>query len=202
MQHDKDYFAQKAGEYDSERERVQNVKNIANTILKEVHFSKDMHIMDFGSGTGLLLTQIAPHVGKITAVDISSSMNAVLQTKLNDLPCSVDIQEIDLMEEKPLCHFDAIISSMTFHHIEDPEALFRRLCDLLDKDGVIAIADIDKEDGSFHTEDTGVYHLGFDRDEFLKLAQKAGFKDLKMQTASVVKKPHGEYPVFLLSGKK
>lgn len=91
MQHDKDHFAQNAGEYDSER--VQNVQNIANTILKEVRFSKDMRIMDFGSGTGLLLTEIAPYVGEITAVDVSSSINNVLRSKLNDLSCSVDIQE-------------------------------------------------------------------------------------------------------------
>jgi hypothetical protein len=66
----------------------------------------------------------------------------------------------------------------------------------------IAIADLDEEDGSFHTEDTGVFHNGFDRNELLNFAKNAGFKNLKIQTASTVIKPTGNYPVFLLTGEK
>ena len=51
----KDYFAEKAEDYDGLKARTQNVDNIAQSILEELSFSKEMHIMDFGSGTGLLL---------------------------------------------------------------------------------------------------------------------------------------------------
>ncbi len=54
----KDYFAEKAKDYDQEKSRTENVSNIANLILKEVAYDKDMHILDFGSGTGLLLMRI------------------------------------------------------------------------------------------------------------------------------------------------
>ncbi len=39
----------------------------------------------------------------------------------------------------------------------------------------IAISDLDKEDGSFHTEDTGLYHFGFERDAITSVANLAGF---------------------------
>lgn len=67
---------------------------------------------------------------------------------------------------------------------------------------MIAIADLDSEDGSFHTENTGVFHSGFDRSAFLSSAKSAGFKDLEIVDASIAHKPHGDYSVFLLTGKK
>ena len=66
-----------------------------NLLLKELSFSNEMHIMDFGSGTGLLLSQIAPFVNEITAVDISASMIGVLQSKMDDIDCKLQILELD-----------------------------------------------------------------------------------------------------------
>ena len=84
----KDFFAAKAKEYDNEKSRTQNVSTIAQTILNEISFSKEMRIMDFGSGTGLLLSEIAPYVGEITAVDISASMTAILKSKKEEIKCT------------------------------------------------------------------------------------------------------------------
>ncbi|WP_339917047.1 class I SAM-dependent methyltransferase [Yeosuana marina] len=198
----KDYFSEKAKDYDTHKPRTVNVENIAQGILKESFFSKDMSIMDFGSGTGLLLTEVAPYVKKISAVDISTSMNEVLRSKKDIIECELELIETDLTKEAFNKTFDAIISSMTIHHIKNVLELFRKFYSLLNKNGFIAIADLDLEDGSFHTTDTGVFHFGFDREEFLNTAKKAGFKDLKIETVSVVEKPTGKYPVFLLTGRK
>ena len=198
----KDFFAEKANEYDNEQSRTQNVSAIAQTILNEVSFSKEMSIMDFGSGTGLLLSEIAPYVGEITAVDISSSMISVLKSKKEDIKCTLEIVQMDLTKETLDKKFDAIISSMTIHHIEDTLALFKKFHSLLKVNGTIAIADLDTEDGSFHTEDTGVFHCGFDRDDFAQMVKNAGFKDIKIQNASTITKPTNQYSVFLITAKK
>lgn len=65
--------------------------------------------------------------------------------------------------------------------------------------GVFAIADLDIEDGSIHTENTGVFHFGFERTLFQDKAIAAGFKNLKTITSCIDEKPHGKYPVFLLT---
>lgn len=83
----KDYFSEKAEEFDVQSSITQNVGNIGQLILKEIPFSKEMHVMDFGSGTGLLLSQIAPFVKEITAIDISKAMIGVLQSKLDRIEC-------------------------------------------------------------------------------------------------------------------
>ena len=72
MSEKKDFFAHKAKEYEDNEKRVSNVQNIADGILKNISYTKDIHILDFGSGTGLLTQEIAPYVKKITAVDMLS----------------------------------------------------------------------------------------------------------------------------------
>lgn len=198
----KDYFKLKAESYDSETKRVNNVDNIANSIISSISFNRDMQIMDFGSGTGLLLERVAPFVKKITAVDVSESMCKQLGEKIKDLGCEVEILQMDLTKTKLETKFDAIVSSMTMHHIKDIQAMFNDFYNMLNDNGTIAISDLDIEDGTFHTEDTGVFHFGFDRNEFQFKAIAAGFKNVKIITASIDEKPHGKYPVFLLTGNK
>jgi len=199
---EKDYFGHKAEIYEQDRNRVENVENIAKTLLSNVQLSKDMHIMDFGSGTGLLLEKVAPFVKKITAVDISPSMNNQLNEKRQSLECELEILELDLSKNKLDRKFNGIISSMTMHHVEDIKTMFADFYKMLNFNGIIAIADLDTEDGSFHTEDTGAFHFGFDRGEISEIAKSVGFKNVKTTLASIVKKPYGEFPAFLLTGKK
>lgn len=197
-----DYFAQKAGNYEQDKKRVANVETIASAILNRIDVDQSMEIMDFGSGTGLLLEQVAPHVSKITSVDISASMNKQLSEKREALGCELEMLEMDLSTTPLERTFDGIISSMTMHHIQDIPAMLVRFYSMLNKDGFIALADLDKEDGSFHSEDTGVFHFGFDRDEFAKYASDAGFKSVNIELASTINKPHGQFPVFLLTAYK
>lgn len=195
----KDFFAHKAGEYEKNKSRVDNVSNIARAVVEQIDLRDDMEIMDFGSGTGLLLERVAPYVKKITAVDISQAMNAQLEAKRKQLDCELEMIEMDLEKSTLQQQFDGIISSMTMHHIRDINGMFNRFYGLVKPGGFIAIADLDLEDGSFHTEDTGVHHTGFERECIAASASSAGFDQVKVCTASILNKPQGDYSVFLLT---
>jgi len=203
MQPKKDYFSEKSKIYETEAARTNNVKNIGEAIVERLTYDKTTtHVMDFGSGTGLLTEQIAPFVRKMTTIDISPSMNEALRAKKEQLDCELNMLELDLVSSELDENFDGIISSMTIHHVEDVQALFHKFHRLLNRGGTLALADLDKEDGTFHTEDMGVFHFGFDQEEFASLAKKAGFEDVNIEIVSVAKKPYGEYPIFLLTGHK
>ena len=202
-----DLFAHKEQEYEANARRVAAVEGIGRSLLSAIDLHGDMHLMDFGSGTGLLLEQLAPRVGKVTAVDVSAAMNQELEAKRHRLPCQLEILPLDLTGE-PLhtcldgVRFDGIVSSLTLHHVADIPALLVRFYALLPPGGFIALADLDAEDGRFHPDMSGVYHAGFAREQIRALAEQAGFSQVEICTASVAQKPWGDYPIFLLTARR
>jgi hypothetical protein len=97
-------------------------------------------------------------------------------------------------------------SLMTLHHIHDVKDILVKFYDLLVPKGYLLAADLDKEDGSFHTDGTTDVHLGFDREELREMVEVAGFEDVKFSTAYEIRKKIGHeekvFPVFLMSARK
>jgi len=197
-----DHFAHKSKTWDMNSKRVQNAKGIAELIVNNIKLDKTMEIMDFGAGTGLLSYFIAPYVEKIVAVDNSPSMLLEFQNKCDEFSCHTEVLEKDLSTDTLERKFDGIISSMTIHHLEDIPALFSKFNNMLDEHGFIAIADLDSEDGTFHSDNEGVFHYGFDRQLLARYAQEAGFKDVTFSLANRISKPHAEFTVFLMTAVK
>jgi hypothetical protein len=92
---------------------------------------------------------------------------------------------------------------MAMHHVEDTDNMFKRFAEHLKSGARVALADLDKEEGTFHPEDIeGVFHHGFDRDELRSIMEKNGFTDIEFDTAHVVNKEGKEYPIFLVTATK
>ena len=69
--------------------------------------------------------------------------------------------------------------------------------------GEIAIADLEAEDGTFHTEMTDdIKHKGFEKSHFKNLLKNAGFTDIEVKTAFSISRDEKLFPVFLAYGKK
>lgn len=197
-----DLFAHKSKNWDMNSKRVKNASAIADMIVKNIKLDKSMHLMDLGAGTGLLSYLIAPFVGKITAVDNSPSMLKEFECKCDDFACETTVKEIDIVNYHPSEQYNGVISSMTIHHIEDIPALLEKLYRMVEDGGFIALADLDIEDGDFHSDNTGVSHYGFDRHKLSEYAAEAGFSDVTFSTASTINKPHADYTVFLMTAIK
>ncbi len=197
-----DHFKYKSKSWDMSSMRVQNAKSIADLIVKNIKFNDRMEVMDLGAGTGLLSYFIAPRVSKIIAVDNSPSMLEEFKSKASEFDSETEVLKADISKDELNRTFDGIISSMTIHHVEDTKALFSKLYNMLNNNGFIAIADLDSEDGSFHSDNAGVHHHGFNRDELEKIAKEVGFKDITFDLASTINKPHCTFTVFLMSAVK
>jgi predicted methyltransferase len=91
---------------------------------------------------------------------------------------------------------------MTLHHIKDLEAFFNMLYKTLKDDGFLAIADLESEDGTFHSDNNGVHHFGFHEDNLKKIVQKSGFKEVSIENINTIEKPHRNFGVFLLTARK
>ncbi len=196
-----DLFNEKSKEWDK-NEIVQGISSaVGAAILQQIALQPDMEVMDFGAGTGLISSQLAPLVKTIVAVDVSQAMLEKLQSK-PALQGKVEIVCRDILQQPLTQSFDLIISAMAMHHVENTDLLVQRFHEHLKPTGQIALADLDAEDGSFHEAGTkGVYHHGFERDELVHKFQQQGFSEVKMTTAHVVNKEKS-YPVFLLTAIK
>ena len=69
------------------------------------------------------------------------------------------------------------------------------------------VCDLDKEDGTFHTDGTTDIHLGFDRAELQKQTEAAGFGEVTFSTPYVIRKEikdgtEKEFPLFLMSARR
>jgi 2-polyprenyl-3-methyl-5-hydroxy-6-metoxy-1,4-benzoquinol methylase len=195
-------FDSAAADWDKGDLRQRIARNVAQTILNHIPLNESMDLLDFGAGTGLLTYNILPHVRSVTAVDTSPKMLEMLQSKSTPehqiKTACCDITQMPLNET-----FDGIISSMAMHHVEDASVFLKTLYDHLNPGGFTAIADLDKEDGTFHSRgNEGVFHFGFDRDNLEEMAKEAGFSDIAFDTAITIEKPYGSYPVFLMMAKK
>jgi len=202
-------FDKMAAEWDSNPLRVKLANDVADAIIREIRPTHDMDTLDYGCGTGLVTLRLQPFVRSVTGADSSRGMLEVIQGKvksrglLNVHTQFVDFEHGGKVEGK----FHLAISSMTLHHVQEPADFLKRLCDLLTPGGIIGVADLDKEDGSFHDDNKGALHFGFDRASLKGLFEKAGFRDIRDVTATTVVKgiegkPKREYPVFLIIGRK
>jgi ubiquinone/menaquinone biosynthesis C-methylase UbiE len=202
-------FNKEAAKWDANPGRVKLANEVADAIIREAAPSPGMDVLDFGCGTGLVTLRIQPLVGSITGADSSPGMLAVLESKVkaqgltNVRTQLVDLEKGGRVEGK----FLLVISSMTLHHVKDTADLFKQWHGLLLPGGLLAAADLDTEDGSFHGNNTGVLHSGFDREHLKRLLRETGFSDVRDATAAAVMRDvegggKKEFPVFLIVGRK
>ena len=70
---------------------------------------------------------------------------------------------------------ELIISMMTLHHIEDLHTVFKCFYEILVSGGSIALVDLAKEDGDFHSDDAVYVYDGFEKEDLTLPLEKAGF---------------------------
>ena len=199
-------FDAKAKSWDTDPVKTERARSVAAAIRTTVPLSPSMRALEYGCGTGLLSFALQPELGRIVLADSSEGMLAELRRKLaatgiaNMQPLALDLA----VDPPPAERFDLIYSLMTLHHIPDTGAILRQFHTLLKRPGFLCIADLDREDGSFHGADFDG-HQGFDRQELTAMTKAAGFAEVSFVTAfQVPKMIAGEkknFPVFLMTAR-
>lgn len=200
-------FDSKAETWDDSPERQERAAAIARRIREKVPVDPDAHVLDFGSGTGLLGFQLISDVASMSFADPSEGMLRQVEEKLREGGHG-NGRIVRFEPDAPALpeRYDLILSSMTLHHVEDTEAILRFLTSHLEPGGWLAVSDLDTEDGTFHDPPRSDVHFGFDRNILIAELQRLGLVHVQAVTAHVARKerPGGtrEYPLFLLTGQR
>jgi anthranilate/para-aminobenzoate synthase component II len=169
-------------------------------------FPGTMTALEYGCGTGLLSFALQAELGAITLADSSSGMLEVLREKIarggstNMTPLRLDLA----IDPLPVERFDLVYTLMTLHHIPDTAKILGCFHSLLQPGGVLCIADLDKEDGSFHSHEarisTDIMVLTA-RSWDMEL-ERAGFTNIRFSTCYELIKDERSYPLFLAVAEK
>lgn len=204
---DADHFDSKARQWDDNPVFQDRANKIAAAIQAALPLNSAMRALDYGSGTGMLSFPLQGQLSHITLKDTSPGMLAVAEEKIaawgipNMTTQQVDLTAAPLPDER----YDLIYSSMTLHHIPDTNAMLAVFSRLLNPGGWLCIADLDKEDGSFHGSHVDVHH-GFERAALADQAAQAGFGEIDFSTVFEIAKETDTgpraYPVFLMLARR
>lgn len=196
-------FDNVAKDWDKSDFRLSLAKNITDKILDCVELANTDVVMDFGCGTGLVGLNIAPFVRKVIGADLSSKMLEAFKTKAQSGNLSnVEAMHLEVDSDFSHLELDVIVSAMAMHHIENPSKQFGKFSKAIKSGGILAIADLAKEDGKFHENNEGVYHFGFSQDELNSFFEDNGFEQPTIVVAHTVKKPNRDYDILLSYARK
>ncbi len=200
-------FDKRARDWDNDPMKVERARAVADGIRRRVALGPEIAALEYGCGTGLLSFNLRGELGPITLADTSSGMLDVLRAKIAAEDAhEMTPQRLDLLRESVgNRRFHLVYTMMTLHHIPDTAAILTRFREVLDEGGYLCIADLDREDGSFHGAGFDG-HRGFDRPALHALARRCGFRGITFDTVYRIRKLVGtqvrEFPVFLMTARR
>ena len=125
-------------------------------VLQALQLTGGAHVLDVGSGPGLLASELAAAVGRegrVCGVDISDAMVAMSRRRCAALPWTEfrtgDANQLPYPDHS----FDAAVSTQVFEYLADVPAALAELHRVVRPGGRVALLDTDYGSLIIHTED-------------------------------------------------
>lgn len=198
------YFDSAAGTWDLNPMKVRRAQATAEMVRATPLHSRK-HLIDFGGGTGLLSICLQDDFAALTIVDSSTAMRGEAERKLSEAQIR-NISTARTLSEAAAC--SAMVSLMVLHHVQDLADFFNNARRSIERGGVLMIADLFEEDGSFHLHDPDFQgHNGFNIDRLTATMLDYGFRVSRVTEYFNVPKTgrdglEREYPLFFLAADR
>jgi len=140
-------------------------------------------LADMGSGEGVVSLQVAPHVEKVIAVDLSEKMLQSSRAEAQRLGLTnVDFRQGD-MEKPPLeaGEVDVVLFSQALHHAASPQRALRAAWEALRVGGKVVVLDVLQHDFENARSLFGDVWLGFRAPELESWLRWAGFEHVHVK---------------------
>ncbi len=153
-------------------------------LLKVCNLKSNYHVCDVGTGTGKVAEELAKYCAKVTGLDSSDEMLEIAQKKRNKSNIfyeNINAENISFQDD---C-FDAVVSRMAFHHIDDHEAAIKECIRVLKPGKKFVISEGVPPPGARHFY-TKMFKLKEKRrtytiDDLVELLEHGGLIDIEIR---------------------
>jgi ubiquinone/menaquinone biosynthesis C-methylase UbiE len=169
-----------------DRMERQDIHLLLDRVVREAGVQPGMHILDVGTGTGVMipcLLKAMGSIGSIRAIDISPGMLRVARSK--GFPDCVEFQLGDIESfECPDGSYDRVMCNAVFPHFANKRAALARIRRLLRQGGLIVIShptgreavnEVHRRAGSVVSEDRVP-----NAEVMARMLAEAGFEDISV----------------------
>ena len=162
----------------------------AEAMVERLPLGPEMRVLDYGCGSGLVAVQLYDKVGSLCLMDSAEEMLVLAQEKAKKMQLS-HMDFVLVNGEEKLANpgpFDLIYLHKVLHHIKYPEHFLTALLAELKSGGYLCIGDLAPEPGTFHDDNAGVFHFGFDPEELRAMFIRLGLSTVQSGEYMVVNK--------------
>jgi SAM-dependent methyltransferase len=169
------FFEHISGEYEDLIDRACNLHNmdvLVSLLTSRLGNLQDLHILDFGCGTGLSLIPLTAVGANVTGLDQSVGMRKIAKAR------GMQVVTVEELERWPN-QFDGIIASYVFHLYPDIRTI-ETVCRKLKVGGLIV----------------GNFHKGIGLDYMVELFRRFDCEAFLCETTGEMER-HGKYLAFI-----
>jgi ubiquinone/menaquinone biosynthesis C-methylase UbiE len=172
----KAYFDRHAGEWDRIRSLHASDEAVEGAMLDMIGPGPLRAVLDLGTGTGRILTLLAPLAARLVGVDANHAMLAVARANLEAAGLRhAELRQGDIyalpVERQA---FDLVIIHQVLHFLDDPGRALREAAAALRPGGRLLVVDFAPHTLEFLRENQAHRRLGFERDQVTAWLAEAG----------------------------
>ena len=170
------YFSDIAETWDRLRALHYPEADIEAAILAQIQGQRFDRVVDLGTGTGRMLTLLAPYAKEAEGLDLSHHMLTVARANLNRAEVrNARVRQGDVSKTPFESNSaDLVIVHQVLHYLEQPEAVISEAARILKPGGRLLIVDFAPHDLEFLREAQGHRRLGVREEDMKEWADDAG----------------------------
>jgi ubiquinone/menaquinone biosynthesis C-methylase UbiE/DNA-binding transcriptional ArsR family regulator len=170
------YFNRHAAEWDRIRSLHVSDDQVETAVLDAIGPRPIRALLDLGTGTGRMLTLLAPRAQRVVGVDSNHAMLAVARANLESAGVRGAVLRQGDIYAPPVERnaFDLIVVHQVLHFLEDPARALREAAALLGPGGRIIVVDFAPHGLEFLREAHAHRRLGFERGQIEAWLGEAG----------------------------
>jgi ArsR family transcriptional regulator len=145
-------------------------------------------VLEIGTGTGGLLTELALRAAKVIGVDHSPAMLEEAQRRLVEGGVSGVELRLGEMSHLPLtdASVGCVVANMVLHHAADPATVLAEIERVLTPGGLLLLADLARHEREAAREQLADQWLGFEETELHSWLKLAGFVTVSIEQVAAV----------------